>query len=67
MPLYRILVKQLVADKDLRWDDRNTNPSGLHLIEAVTPARALDEFHNTVPIKTLDHFDITVTRSRAKT
>ena len=57
---YNIIVKQLVSDAELDWDDRNTNPSGTHKITAASEDEALDDFHLTVPIAVLEDFEITV-------
>lgn len=76
MPKYRVTinVRQLTKDADLDPEDRDDNPSGdyEYIIELAENGRsnwekelkieelALDEFHQTIPISTLDDFEITV-------
>jgi len=58
---YIITVKQLVPDDQLDPDDQVDNPSGEHTEEADSKEEALDQFHGSVPIACLDHFEITCT------
>jgi len=60
MTKYKITVKQLVANKDLDYDDANENPSGEHTVTAMNEEKALDVFHLTIPIAVLDDFDISI-------
>lgn len=57
---FSIMVKQLVPDRELDYDDLQENPSGEYIVEGEDEEDALDEFHHTVPIACLDHFDIEV-------
>jgi hypothetical protein len=62
---FTITVEQLVADDKLHPEDREDNPSGEHRVEGIPGRmrdeardRALDRFHETVPIKDLGHFQV---------
>jgi len=61
---YIITVKALLPEEELHELDREENPVvGEHIFEADSEEEALDEFHNTVPIKVPENFDITVASS----
>jgi hypothetical protein len=63
MPDYAIVVRQLVPTRRLsKQDDRSFNPRGAYQLTASSEEKALDEFHRTNPIATLDEFEITITR-----
>ena len=63
---YKITIKQLASDSDLDHDDLIDNPSGTVYLEAVTENAALDEFHETIPISCLDHFEITIKKTKGQ-
>jgi len=60
MKQYKIIVKQIAEYADLHPADKADNPSGEHFFPANTKEEALDQFHDTVPIKVLEDFEITV-------
>ena len=61
MPNYIVKVKQLVGDDELRHDDREDGPDEEYEYEDMEDEDAvLDLFHDNVPIKTLEHYEITV-------
>lgn len=47
-----------VEYKDLCHADRGDDPRGTYVVEAATEDNALDDFHSTIPISCLEHFDI---------
>lgn len=61
----KVTVTQLVHEDELNYNDVVDNPKGTYsyTVTANRPAaakeRALDEFHEAIPIKVLDHFEIT--------
>lgn len=60
---FEIEVMQTVPDEDLDIEDREESPIGKYTIIANSEDEALDEFHATVPISCLEHFDITINQA----
>ena len=61
----RVTCRQLVRDEELTYDDRDWRPTGSLTYHLMAPdantarERALDRFANEVPIKCLDHYEVT--------
>lgn len=62
MKLYAIKVRRIVDVDRLIKEDRDEWEQivGIHRFEAENEDHALDEFHETIPIACLDHFEIEV-------
>jgi hypothetical protein len=60
MMQYKVTVTKLVPDSELDSDDFNDKSwvVGEHIFEANTEDDALDKFHETVPISSLEDFRI---------
>lgn len=56
---YLITVKQTVPFYELTPEDQDDRPTGEYEYDAEDEEEALDEFHETIPIKCLDDFEIT--------
>ena len=57
---YQITVKQIVPTECLCAEDDAENPKGEHSIFALSKTEALDEFHATIPISCLEHFEVSI-------
>ena len=63
----KVIVTQLVLDEELDPEDREENPAGEHIVEAVVGdgdmimESLLQEFHETVAIAKVDDFDVQLT------
>lgn len=63
MANFGIIVAQRVLTRLLsKQDDRANNPRGCYEISAPSEERALETFHNDVPIACLDDFEIIIKR-----
>lgn len=59
MKKYKITIEQLTRDEFLDYDDRGLTDENYYF-QANDKEEALDEFHSTIPIACLEHFDITI-------
>ncbi len=57
---YKVTAKALVPNKELHQYDREERVAGSYEYKALSEDDALDQFHDHVPIKMLDDFEITV-------
>lgn len=60
MNRYEITVKQLVTDNELDHEDKHDNPTGQYDYWAESEDKAIDHFHETVPISCLEDFEIEI-------